>query len=557
MLDDQTSAAAGLAPQQVVNKVLTPKTPTASGTVFFVELLVRQNGTLVDRNVYWQPTTGDVPNWSSTIGNPQAAMTSYANLTALRNLPQNSAVSVSAATTDAPGPNGADKKVTVTLTNNSTTKTVGFFLRADIRRGTASGQELSGDNELQSSIWGDNDVTLWPGESETLTASYNSADLQGATPVVSVSGWNTPKTDVVAGTATSSNDFSVATASPSGAVSAGAAVTTTVSTALVSGSAEPVALTASGLPSGATASFSPATVTAGNSSILTIATSASTPAGTYPITITGTAPSATHSTTYTLQVSSGTPTNDFSIAVAPTAGSVSAGGTVTGTVATTVVSGSAEPVALSASGLPGGATASFSPATVTAGANSALTIATSASTPAGNYTVTITGTATSATHTTSFALTVTPVTGGGPIVNGGFESGTLTGWTVNSGSASAVSSPVHSGGFAALVGATGETSGTSKLSQTFTAPSGSSTLSFWYDVNCTDTSSGFATVFLVDNTASSTTRVVNRVCDTGKGWRSASAPLTPGHSYTLQLEARDDGVSGTPSNAAYDDITVS
>jgi exo-1,4-beta-D-glucosaminidase len=31
-----------------------------------------------------------------------------------------------------------------------------------VRRGTAGGQELSGDNELQSSIWQDNDITLFP-----------------------------------------------------------------------------------------------------------------------------------------------------------------------------------------------------------------------------------------------------------------------------------------------------------------------------------------------------------------------------------------------------------
>ena len=76
--------------------------------------------------------------------------------------------------------------------------TVGFFLRADVRRGTAAGAELVGDNELQSSIWNGNDITLWPGESETLTVSYNSADLQGATPVISVSGWNRPKIDIAA-----------------------------------------------------------------------------------------------------------------------------------------------------------------------------------------------------------------------------------------------------------------------------------------------------------------------------------------------------------------------
>jgi len=72
------------------------------------------------------------------------------------------------------------------------------LIRADVRRGTAGGTELAGDNELQSSVWQDNDVTLFPGESQTLTVTYDSADLRGATPVISVSGWNLPKIDIAA-----------------------------------------------------------------------------------------------------------------------------------------------------------------------------------------------------------------------------------------------------------------------------------------------------------------------------------------------------------------------
>ncbi|MBM9504422.1 glycoside hydrolase family 2 protein [Actinacidiphila acididurans] len=198
LLDDQATGAMSLASQQVRNAVLKPVVPTSAGTVTFVELLVRQNGTVVDRNVYWLPGTPDATNWNKTLGSPQASMSQYADLTALKNLPAAS-VSGTAATTTQAGPGGADRKVTVTVTNTSSQPTVGFFLRADVRRGTASGTELSGDNELQSSIWSDNDTTLWPGESETLTATYRAADLQGATPVVSVSGWNVPRFDVVAG----------------------------------------------------------------------------------------------------------------------------------------------------------------------------------------------------------------------------------------------------------------------------------------------------------------------------------------------------------------------
>ncbi|GAB2707319.1 glycoside hydrolase family 2 protein [Kitasatospora kifunensis] len=197
LLDDQSSGDLTLASQQVAGAVLKPKLPSAANTVYFVELLVKQHGALVDRNVYWNSTTPDVVDWSKTIGQPQSTMTSYADLKALRNLPQAS-VTATATTSDQAGPNSSNKLVTVTVTNTSSKPTVGFFLRADLRRGTAAGTELPGDNELQSSIWSDNDTTLWPGESETLTASYDSADLHGATPVVSLSGWNAPKTDVVA-----------------------------------------------------------------------------------------------------------------------------------------------------------------------------------------------------------------------------------------------------------------------------------------------------------------------------------------------------------------------
>jgi exo-1,4-beta-D-glucosaminidase len=199
VLDDQTSGSTTLSSQQVLNNVLTPKVPASGSTPaqdYFVELQLKQNGTVVDRNVYWLSTQPDQVNWSKTLGQPQAAMTQYANLRSLQTLPQ-SAISATAATSPASGPDGADRATKVTITNTSPS-TVAFLIRADIRRGTASGQELSGDNELQSSIWQGNDITLFPGESQTLTATYDSSDLQGATPVVSLSGWNLPKTDIAA-----------------------------------------------------------------------------------------------------------------------------------------------------------------------------------------------------------------------------------------------------------------------------------------------------------------------------------------------------------------------
>jgi exo-1,4-beta-D-glucosaminidase len=46
-------------------------------------------------------------------------------------------------------------------------------------------------------VWSDNDITLWPGESETLTATYSPSQLR-ATPVVSLYGWNDRRFDVSA-----------------------------------------------------------------------------------------------------------------------------------------------------------------------------------------------------------------------------------------------------------------------------------------------------------------------------------------------------------------------
>ncbi|WP_245178932.1 trypsin-like serine protease [Streptomyces montanisoli] len=70
-----------------------------------------------------------------------------------------------------------------------------------------------------------------------------------------------------------------------------------------------IALSASGLPSGATATFDPSSVSAGGSSTLTVSTSASTPEGTYKVTVSGKNATAGHDTTFTLNVQGGgTPT---------------------------------------------------------------------------------------------------------------------------------------------------------------------------------------------------------------------------------------------------------
>ncbi|WP_329046302.1 beta-mannosidase [Amycolatopsis sp. NBC_01488] len=191
VLDDQTASGISLGSQGVRTGVLKPKVPAetkapAPAQVYFVELQVKQGGKVVDRNVYWLSTQKDVVDWGKTLGNPQATLSQYSNLQALQNLPK-SQVSAVASTRS----NGGDLVSTVTVTNTSKTPGAAFFLRADVRRGTADGREAGGDNQLANATWDDNDITLWPGQSQTLTATYKASDLRGAVPVISVDGFNT------------------------------------------------------------------------------------------------------------------------------------------------------------------------------------------------------------------------------------------------------------------------------------------------------------------------------------------------------------------------------
>jgi exo-1,4-beta-D-glucosaminidase len=124
----------------------------------------------------------------------------YADLTQLRDLTP-ATVRVTARTHavgQSEDPGAPDTETDVTITNTSTTPTVAFFVRADVRRGSTSGVPSPGDNEVLPISWTDNDITLWPGQSETLRGTYRRAQLGGAAPVISLSGWNVPTVDVPA-----------------------------------------------------------------------------------------------------------------------------------------------------------------------------------------------------------------------------------------------------------------------------------------------------------------------------------------------------------------------
>jgi hypothetical protein len=247
------------------------------------------------------------------------------------------------------------------------------------------------------------------------------------------------------------------------------------------------------------------------------------------------------------------PANDFALALAPSSVTATAGGTASDVVSTSVTSGSAQSIALTASGAPAGVTAAFAPATVSAGASSTLTVSVASSVAPGSYAITVTGTASSGAHAATLGLTVGP-TGGGALVNGNFETGTLSGWTAT-GQTSNVTT-AHGGLRAAQVGSTSP-SGDSAIAQTFTAPTGGGTLSFWYKIICPDTVTyDWVSATLVDVTAGTTATPLGRTCTNNGTWVQASAAVTGGHVYTLTLSSHDDNYAGDATYALYDDVTV-
>ena len=98
---------------------------------------------------------------------------------------------------------------------------------------------------------------------------------------------------------------------------------------------------------------------------------------------------------------------DFAVSASPSAETLTAGTSTTYTLRAAGSGGFAGTVSLSVTGLPSGATASFSPSSIAGGSGSStLTVATSTTTPAGSFMLTITGSSGSVSHQALVALTV-------------------------------------------------------------------------------------------------------------------------------------------------------
>ncbi|GGO90910.1 glycoside hydrolase family 2 protein [Wenjunlia tyrosinilytica] len=155
-------------------------------TTYLAKLvLTDSSGKEVSRNVYWLSTKPDVLDWDNTDWY-YTPTTSYGDLKGLNSMAK--ATVTAGARTTANGDGTAT--TTVTLRNTGTGRTPALLTDAHV---------VGADGTPVLPVeWNDNEVSLWPGESATLTATYRTSDLHGSRPSVRISGWNTATSTVPA-----------------------------------------------------------------------------------------------------------------------------------------------------------------------------------------------------------------------------------------------------------------------------------------------------------------------------------------------------------------------
>jgi subtilase family serine protease len=221
-------------------------------------------------------------------------------------------------------------------------------------------------------------------------------------------GWGSPNgaglIGALVGTGTSAPGFTLS-AGGSVSVTAGATGTMGLTSTASGGFASAITLTASGQPVGVTVAFSPPTLTGTGTSTVSFQVSSSSPAGVYPITLTGTSGALVESATVTLTVTAA-PAATFSISVSASALAVTHGTSRIYRVQTVESGSVTQTITLSVSGLPTGVTARFSPTSIKGTGASNVTLTAASTAKRGTAAVTFSGTAAATTRSSTVNLTV-------------------------------------------------------------------------------------------------------------------------------------------------------
>jgi hypothetical protein len=182
-----------------------------------------------------------------------------------------------------------------------------------------------------------------------------------------------------------------------------------------------------------------------------------------------------------------------------------------------------------------------------------------ASVPSGATSGPISVTTGAGTTTSSSSFTVTTQ----PIVNGDFESGTFSGWTVGGNAPTPVVSTTqaHSPTHSALLGYTssfGEPLGDSWIQQQLTVPASGGTLSFWVWEFTTDSVVYDWQTCEIRNTSGATLATLFKEAGNGRVWQQRTFSLASwaGQTVVLWCNVHEDGF-GDQTYMYMDDFAVS
>ncbi len=157
-----------------------PKPDGLTPTYFLKLELHDAAGKLVSDNFYWLSTKPDVLDWGKKKDTVYTPQKEFGDLTGLNSLPK-----AKVAITQTVQGSGSNSSLTVIAENRS--GSVAFMVHPRLTRG-------KGGDDLTPILWSDNYFSLLPGEKKTVTARFDSAALQGATPELVVEGWNVEPT---------------------------------------------------------------------------------------------------------------------------------------------------------------------------------------------------------------------------------------------------------------------------------------------------------------------------------------------------------------------------
>jgi exo-1,4-beta-D-glucosaminidase len=157
-----------------------PKPDGLTPTYFLKLELHDAAGKLLSDNFYWLSKKADVLDWGKRQDTVYTPQKEFGDLTGLNSLPN-----TKLAITKSLQGSGSNSSITVTVENKG--DSVAFMVHPRLTRS-------KGGEDLTPIFWSDNYFSLLPGEKKSVTARFDSAGLQGASPELVVEGWNVEPT---------------------------------------------------------------------------------------------------------------------------------------------------------------------------------------------------------------------------------------------------------------------------------------------------------------------------------------------------------------------------